>query len=116
MMSRTMINNTFNKENKMQNLFTVGNMAFNFSYGSTIRKVGKKEISIRTTVCTVTSVLDERIFNMVETAHDSRDNFEKAKGRKASLAAVMSQMGVDREIRTAVWKAYFDKCPYKHSR
>ena len=37
------------------------------------------------------------------------DEFVKAKGRKIALARAMSNLGLDREIRTAVWAHYLDK-------
>jgi hypothetical protein len=50
-----------------------------------------------------------RPFRGMAVCHPS-DNFSRASGRKRALAHAISNFAVSKEVRTAIWEEYKDKC------
>jgi len=70
--------------------------------------------SVVKTTCTISRVDNDKIgkdrFVAITSAYcvqDPRDNFEKSKGRRFSLAKASAKFSNDRTIRKIIWANYF---------
>ena len=66
----------------------------------------------RITVCDIVEVGEERPYKIVATGVarcDSRDNFNKERGRKMSLKLALKDAGTPRDERRVIWSAYHNR-------
>lgn len=77
-----------------------------------LRMSGNTMPTRRATVCDIVEVIGEKPYKIIASGMakcDSRDNYNKERGRKTALKLALKNAGMSRNERTRVWDAYWSR-------